>query len=80
MGTKTTKVQGWAPQPTCGCSCDFGHEWDDECEALAPVAKDARPAAERPASARPVRMGLISVVDVPEALRRQEAQFDDVRE
>ena len=80
MATKSTAIRGWA-LPPCGLACDFCNQDATEREleaALCPVAPDTRPSAKLTASASPVRLRAIPVVDVAQAIARQSAVFEDV--
>jgi hypothetical protein len=54
----------------------MSHDWDDECEGVRPVGTDAARAVKVMPSARPVRLPVV-VVDIPQAVARQDAVFGD---
>ena len=80
MGTKTSNVGGWAPQPACGClSCDLCNLGEDLPEVKLPKRPVRAAFAVR--MPRPAQRTLpIVVLDATAAIARQEAQFADVRE
>lgn len=78
MGKVTSSMKGWATSPTCGLACDFCNQDDEaDCEleaALPPVATDTVGTAKVAPDAQPVRLPVV-VVDIPQAVARQDAVF-----
>ena len=63
MGSVTSTVRAWAPQPVCGClSCDFDHGEP----AVAQVVS--------PAPCKQLALPIV-VVDAVAAIERQDAVF-----